>query len=109
MAMPTATLLTHQLPFPAVVTAPDGRFWPMARLLVVGGEVVVFEFTDRVKIAATIQIGGYTLPGPRRQGETQTWRVTEPEVGDWIITRGNGCGCGHPLKRANLQRILNAR
>lgn len=100
-------LATRDLPFPAVVTAPDGRFWPMARLLVNGGELVVFEHTDgATRVAARIQIGGHVLPGPRRQGETQTWRVTEPEVGDWIVTRGQGCGCSHPLKRANLQQVL---
>lgn len=100
-------LTTRDLPFPAVVTAPDGRFWPLARLVVAGGELVVFEHTDgATRIAARAQIGASVVPGPRRQGETPTWRVTEPEVGDWIITKGAGCGCSHPLKRANLQRLL---
>lgn len=102
----TRPITTRDLPFPAVVTAPDGRFWAMARLVVVGGELVVVEHVDgKTRIGARVQIVASTLPGPRRQGETLTWRVIDAD-GDWIITKGAGCGCGHPLKRANLQRLL---
>lgn len=100
-------ITTRDLPFPAVVTAPDGRFWPLARLLVEGGDLVVFEHAQgRVQVAARVQIADASVPGRRVQGETPTWTVAEPEVGLWRITRGTGCGCGSPLKRANVQAIL---
>lgn len=103
-------ITTRDLPFPAVVTAPDGRFWPLARLLIDGGDLVVFEHAEgAVRVAVRVHVGTFTLPGPRRQGETPTWRITEPEVGDWLVTKGAGCGCGHPLKRANLARVLAGR
>lgn len=102
-------LRTHDLPFPAVVTAPDGKQWTIARLWVTDdGQVVVFGFGDgRVREEGRSEVTSYQLPGRSTPpGETPTWSWVDEHGGTWFATKGNGCGCGHPLKRANLAAIL---
>lgn len=95
---------TLALPFPALVTGPDASHWPMAR--------------PRLTAAGTLQVFAYERASVRLVAEAPVtdvkvlaagsrWCVETPD-GPWLVEKGRGCGCGHPLKRANLDRIAAA-
>lgn len=90
------------LPFPAVVTSPAGDHYPMARLRAVGDVVQVFTYErGAVRLAAS-----FTAGDARTESRTRT--LIGSADGDWVVEKGAGCGCGHPLKRANLDTVAGA-
>lgn len=107
-ASPTLTgVRLADLPFPAVVTGPHGRHWEMARLHLEGDELIVFGYGEgRVRVEDELTVADYTPPTRAARGETPTAVITDTNGGQWFVSKGRGCGCGHPLKRANLKAIL---
>jgi hypothetical protein len=88
-------------PFPAAVTGPDGTTWALARPISQNGAVYVFTY-DRgaVQLAASVPIGTEVV------GERRSIVVTTPDGDTWLFAKAPGCGCGHPLKRANPRTLL---
>lgn len=89
-------LTTRDLPFPSSVTAPDGAaLWSIARCRVVDGRLEVFAYTQ----GAVRLVGSGVVMGVEPvETQRNTLRVSTDD-GDWIIAKGQGCGCSHPLKR----------
>lgn len=105
-------LSTAALPFPAIVTSPAGDHWPMARCRVQDEdgaqvlEVFVYE-QGRVRLAAAGKVTAYDPPERASAGTRQTWLLTTPD-GPFLVAAGQGCGCGHPLKRASIGALDQA-
>lgn len=98
------------LPFPAVVTSPDGDHWPMARLRVLVDPLTVEVFAyerGAVRLVGRAIVLDYTRPAGRGPTVAQTWTLTTA-AGDWLVQKGQGCGCGHPLKRATATMLDQA-
>lgn len=92
------------LPFPAVVTAPDGEHWSMARLRFVGDRLQVFAYSrGAVRLAAETTITE-TVQQTVERGRPARYHLSSPD-GTWVVEKGAGCGCGHPLKRADLDAV----
>lgn len=88
-------------PFPAAVTGPDGHTWALARPIAQDGVVHVFTYEHgHVELSASVTIGAEEL------GERRSIMVTTPEGDTWLFAKAPGCGCGHPLKRANPRTLL---
>lgn len=93
------------LPFPALVTSPSGEHWPLARPRFVGSRLQVFAYErGAVRLAADVETTATTSLHVER-GRPARWSILDADGGEWIVEKGPGCGCGHPLKRANLDQI----
>lgn len=90
-----------QYPFPAAVTGPDGTSWALARPIAQDGLVHVFTYERGTTVlAASFPIGTEAL------GAGRSVLVTTPDGDVWLIAKAPGCGCGHPLKRADPRTLL---
>lgn len=104
-------------PFPARVWTPeleppvnfdqsggDPPRWVLARLHVWTPERLrIIAMRDgNPAVVETIDVAEWEAPDRiRRDSELKVWRVRDTEGRVWTITRGQGCACGHPLKRVN--------
>lgn len=107
-------------PFPARVWHPDTQpptqadlsggdppTWAMARLHVWTPTRlrVVAMRSGNPAVVETIEVVAVEAPGPRRAGQPRLWRVRDDQGREWTIAKGPGCGCGHPLKRAQVDQL----
>lgn len=83
----------------------------MARLHLDGDQLIVFGYGEgKVRIEDELTVAAFTpAPVTRARGETPTASVIDADGGVWHVSKGAGCGCGHPLKRANLTALLARR
>lgn len=100
------TVATWDL-FPADVTLPDGMKHASVRAIVTDAGMLVVYGTlgDQVtQVYASAIHGAPALKSPYspRYDSESTVPTTDGVVS---ITRGAGCGCGSPLKHANLASL----
>jgi hypothetical protein len=91
------------LPFPALVTSPTGEHWPMARPRLLGPDDTLEVFAyEKGAVRLVAEVG--PVAAVRAVTPGKRWEV-EAGAGTWVVEKGRGCGCGHPLKRANLDQV----
>lgn len=103
-------------PFPARVWAPgaaeptrrdlsggDPPTWAMARIHAqTATRLRVIAMVDgNPTVVATIEVTEHEPPGRRTAAMPKLWHVVDTDGQTWVVARGHGCGCGHPLKRLN--------
>lgn len=83
-------------PFPLQVELPGGDTIQPVKAVESGpGEALVVEWD--AGSGRTVEV----VSGPVVEVGRETWRVTGVD-GGYLLTRGRGCGCSHPLKRARV-------
>lgn len=121
MSLLTRSVQAVAWPFPARVWAPDAApptqadlsggdppTWRIARLHAWTGTRlrVIAMRGDKPAVVETIEVVQIEAPDRvRREGELKVWRVTDDQDRVWVIARGAGCGCGHPLKRVRVDQL----
>jgi hypothetical protein len=98
---------TEAPPTAADLSGGDPPTWSMARLHVWTPERlrVIAMREGHPAVVATIEVVEHEAPGRKVAGQPQLWRVVDRDGATWIISRGPGCGCGHPLKRAKVDQL----